>query len=137
MTITIDSTNPRSVAALELMTQAGQWGKAHLRDGQKFYAVPSRTQPNVRYLTDTHSCTCPDHKWRGVDCAHILAVRLHVARVTGRQPRRPRRDDCGPTSSCQPDGRVCPRHLHRAERQLDPRRVAALSAEYESLFPSE
>ena len=43
MTITIDSQDPRSVAALELMTQAGQWGKAHLRDGQKFYAVPSRT----------------------------------------------------------------------------------------------
>ena len=86
MVVTIDSTNPRSVAALELMTQAGQWGKAHLRDGQKFYAVPSRTQPNVRYLVDTHSCTCPDHKWRGVDCAHILAVRLHVARVKARQP---------------------------------------------------
>ena len=88
MTITIDSQDPRAVAALELMTQAGQWGKAHLRDGQKFYAVPSRTQPNVRYLVDQHACTCPDHKYRGVDCAHILAVRLHVARVNG--PRRPR-----------------------------------------------
>ena len=90
MTITIDSQDPRSVPALELMIQAGQWGKAYLRDGQKFYAVPSRTQPNVRYLVDTHSCTCPDHKYRGVECAHILAVRLHVARVTGdcQQPRR-------------------------------------------------
>ena len=90
MTITIDSQDPRSVAALELMTQAGQWGKAHLRDGQKFYAVPSRTQPNVRYLVDQYACTCPDHKYRGVECAHILAVRLHVARVTGdrQQPRR-------------------------------------------------
>ena len=88
MVIAIDTADRRSVAALELMTQAGQWGKAHLRDGQKFYAVPSRTQPNVRYLTDQHACTCPDHKYRGVDCAHILAVRLHVARVHG--TRRPR-----------------------------------------------
>ena len=91
MTIVIDSQDPRSVAALELMTGAGQWGKAHLRDGQKYYAVPSRTQPNVRYLTDTHSCTCPDHKYRGVECAHILAVRLHVARVTRERQRQPRR----------------------------------------------
>ena len=115
MTITIDSQDLRSVAALELMTQAGQWGKAHLRDGQKFYAVPSRTEPNVRYLTDRHTCTCPDHKFRGVDCAHILAVRLHVARVTGGQ-------------------RSCPA---RAERQLDPRRVATLSREYERLYPAD
>ena len=90
MTITIDSQDPRSVAALELMTQAGQWGKAHLRDGQKSYAVPSRTQPNVRYLTDQHACTCPDHKYRGVECAHILAARLHVARFSVAKPRRSR-----------------------------------------------
>ena len=115
MVVTIDSTNPRSVAALELMTQAGQWGKAHLRDGQKFYAVPSRSEPSVRYLVDTHSCTCPDHKWRGVDCAHILAVRLHVARVKAQREARP---------AAAPGPR------------LDPARVAALSAEYERLYPA-
>ena len=86
MTITIDSTNPRSVAALGLLLSAGQWGKAHLRDGQKFYAVPSRSRPGRYHLTDTQSCTCEDHARRGTDCAHILAVRLHVARVKARQP---------------------------------------------------
>ena len=88
MVVTIDTTNPRAVAALGLMLNAGQWGKAHLRDGQRFYAIPSRTQPNVRYLTDLHSCTCPDHKYRGVECSHILAVRLHVARVRAQASRR-------------------------------------------------
>ena len=86
MVVTIDSMNPRSVAALGLMLQAGQWGKAHLRDGQKFYAVPSRSRPGRYHLTDTQSCSCEDHKNRGADCAHILAVRLHVAPVRPRQP---------------------------------------------------
>ena len=89
MTITIDSTNPRSVAALELMTRAGQWGKARMRYGQKFYAVPSRSRPGLYHLADTQSCTCEDHQRRGVACAHILAVRLHVARMKAQE--RPRR----------------------------------------------
>ncbi len=79
MTVVIDSRNPRSVAALHLMLGAKGWAKVRLLDGQKFYGVPSRSRPNLLHLADTQVCTCEDHKSRGVDCAHILAVRLHVA----------------------------------------------------------
>jgi hypothetical protein len=88
MVVTIDTTNPRSVAALGLMAGAGQWGKAHLRDGQRYYAVPSRSRPGRYHLADCQSCTCEDHKNRGAECAHILAVRLHVARVKAQTSRR-------------------------------------------------
>jgi hypothetical protein len=82
MTVVIDSRNPRSVAAIALAVRAGAWAKARTLDGQKFYGVPSRTRPGLIHLADTQSCTCEDHAKRDVDCAHILAVRLHVAQVS-------------------------------------------------------
>jgi hypothetical protein len=110
MTITIDSTNPRSVAALGLMLEAGQWAKTHLKDGQKFYGVPSRSRPGLIHLTDTQTCTCEDHTARGVECAHILAVRLHVARVQARRPVR---------------------------RRHAPAAVKAASKKYEEMYPDD
>jgi hypothetical protein len=91
MTVTIDSRNPRSVAALGLMLRAGSWPRCHLKDGQKFYAVPSRSRPGRYHLADCQSCTCEDHQNRGVDCSHILAVRLHVAQVKAKASLRARR----------------------------------------------
>jgi hypothetical protein len=93
MTVTIDSTNPRSVAALGLVVRAGAWPRCRLKDGQKYYAVPSRSRPGLFHLADTQACTCEDHRHRGAECAHILAVRLHVAQVkakAGLRCRRPR-----------------------------------------------
>lgn len=84
MTVTIDSRNPRSVAALGLAVRAGGWAKVRTLDGQKFYGIPSRSRPGLVHLADCHSCTCEDHKNRGVECAHILAVRLHVAQVNAK-----------------------------------------------------
>jgi hypothetical protein len=81
MTIEISSTNPRSIAALALTVRAGGWARCRLRDGSKFYGVPSRTRPGLVHLTDTASCSCPDFKYRGQACAHILAVRLHCEQV--------------------------------------------------------
>ena len=91
MTVTIDSRNPRSVAALGLMLRAGSWPRCHLRDGQRFYAVPSRSRPGRYHLADCQSCSCEDHKNRGVECSHILAVRLHVAQVKAKANLRRRR----------------------------------------------
>ncbi len=91
MTVTIDSRNPRSVAALRLMLRASSWPRCHLKDGQKFYAVPSRSRPGRYHLADCQSCTCEDYKHRGVECSHILAVRLHVAQVKARANLRARR----------------------------------------------
>jgi hypothetical protein len=91
MTVTIDSTNPRSVAALGLMVRAKGWAKVRVADGQKFYGVPSRSRPDLLHLTDTQTCMCEDHRNRGADCAHILAVRLHVAQVKAKASLRARR----------------------------------------------
>jgi hypothetical protein len=95
MVVHIDSTNPRSVAALGLAVRAGAWPRCRLEDGQKYYAVPSRSRPGLYHLADCQTCTCDDHKNRNVECAHIIAVKLHVAQVAAkaslraRQPRQP------------------------------------------------
>jgi hypothetical protein len=81
MSVTITAADPRSIAALALTVRAGGWARCHLRDGSKFYGVPSRTRPGLVHLTDTQSCSCPDFKYRGQACAHILAVRLHCEQV--------------------------------------------------------
>ena len=91
MVVTIDSTDPRSVAALGLMLRAGSWAKVRLADGQKFYGIPSRSRADLVHLADCQSCTCEDHKKRDVECAHILAVRLHVAQVKAKAQLRARR----------------------------------------------
>ena len=92
MIVTIDSTNPRSVSALDLVAREGSWARAQLKDGQRFFAVPSRTRPNLYHLTDSESCTYEDHKYREVECSHIVAVRLQAARAEAEQQRRrPRR----------------------------------------------
>jgi hypothetical protein len=91
MTVTIDSTNPRSVAALGLMVRAKGWARVRTLDGQKFYGVPSRSRPGLLHLADCQTCTCEDHKHRGAECSHILAVRLHVAQVKAKASLRARR----------------------------------------------
>jgi hypothetical protein len=113
MTVTIDSTNPRTIAALGLMVRASGWAKVRLADGQKFYGIPSRSRPNLLHLADTQSCTCEDHRRRDIDCAHILAVRLHCAQVRAKAALRTRQ----------------PRHT--------PEHVAAGTATYAQMFGGE
>lgn len=53
------------------------------RDGDK-YLVPSQTGNGTRYAVDpdpSHpSCTCPDHRDRGVKCKHMFAVEFVITR---------------------------------------------------------
>jgi len=89
MTITIDSTDKRSVRALAVLSTADRWVRGHRKqDGRSFYAVPSASDASRVYMVDTRECTCPDFLHRGVDCAHILAVRLKVAQLTAAEPKR-------------------------------------------------
>ena len=37
--------------------------------------VAQKSQPRP-YVTTAHSCTCPDHFYRGVVCKHMIALRL-------------------------------------------------------------
>jgi hypothetical protein len=105
MVVTIDSADPRSIAALSLMLGANGWAKVRLLDGQKFYGIPSRSRPHLFHLTDTQVCTCEDHQGRGVECAHILAVRLHLSQLKGQvtlresSPARCRRPTPGPPAA--------------------------------------
>ena len=84
MVVEIDSTNPRSVAAIGLMVRAKGWAAVRTRDGQRYYGIPSRTRPGLIHLADAHGCTCEDHKYRGTECSHILAARLHEAQLEAR-----------------------------------------------------
>lgn len=79
--LTIDTNDARSLKALVIAADAGQWAKCHTRDGRKVYAVPSQSKAGAYHFADSRQCTCPDFQRRGVDCKHVLAVRLHVALV--------------------------------------------------------
>ena len=93
MVVEIDSTNPRSVAAISLMVRARSWATVRTRDGQRFYGIPSRTRPGLIHLADAHTCTCEDHKNRGAECSHILAARLHEAQLEARARLKARAAD--------------------------------------------
>jgi SWIM zinc finger len=80
------TTDPRADRARFIATTAGQWLKCHTVAGKR-YGVPSQSQPHRVYLVDTHTCDCPDFQRRGGPCKHVLAVRLHVARVRAQQQR--------------------------------------------------
>jgi len=93
MTITISSDEPRSIKAVEIAADAGQWLRCHGRDGRKFYGVPSQTKPAAYHFVDCLACTCVDfQRHQGQACKHVLAVRLHVELVKAHQPR-PRRKE--------------------------------------------
>lgn len=88
MTITISSSDPRSLKAVEIAATSGQWLKCRGADGSKRYGIPSQSVAGLYYLTDTRACTCPDFQRRGGPCKHIAAVRLHVARIRAEHARR-------------------------------------------------
>jgi hypothetical protein len=47
VTITISTTDPRSLRALALAASAGQWLKWRGYDGNKRYGVPSQSTPGL------------------------------------------------------------------------------------------
>ena len=81
MTITVSTDDLRSLKALAILETADRWVRGHRKaDGRSFYCVPSQTG-DARYMVDTRECTCPDFQRRQQPCKHVLAVRLHVARL--------------------------------------------------------
>lgn len=47
--------------------------------GSVFYGVPSRSNPDGRWMANGVACLCPDYQQRGAMCAHVRAVRLFEA----------------------------------------------------------
>ena len=75
MTVLISPDDPRSVRALAVLATADRWVKGHRKaDGRAFFTI-SGSNGRI-YHADTRDCTCPDRRERGLDCKHILAVRL-------------------------------------------------------------
>ena len=91
MTITVSTADPRSVKALAILADSGQWLKLRTRDGRKFYGVRSQADPSKVYSVDCHGCDCPDRLGRlersgsSEPCKHQIAVMLYCARVNGRK----------------------------------------------------
>src|SRR5215212_9211516 len=87
VTITVSTENPRSCKALALLEGTEQWLKIRRKgDGAKFYVIPG-SQGHV-YWTNCGECSCPDSQHRGVECNHITAVKLYVAKVQAERPAR-------------------------------------------------
>jgi len=80
--VLLSETDPRGPKAVAIATDAGQWLRCRTRDGRKAYGIRSSADSNQVYFVTRTSCTCYDA--RRHECKHQLAVRLHVALVTGR-----------------------------------------------------
>ena len=87
MTTTPTTTDPRVDRARFIASTASQWLKCHTAAGKR-YGIPAQSQPGRYYLVDTRTCDCPDAQRRGLPCKHVLAVRLHVARLRAEQAGR-------------------------------------------------
>ena len=90
MSITFDADDPRTIRAIELAAEAGQWLVCRAQDGRQAYGVPSQTEAGRYYLVTASSCECLDFQHGSLAatasgdvgehfaCKHILAVRLHA-----------------------------------------------------------
>jgi hypothetical protein len=88
MSTIVDLGDTRTVKALAIAADAGQWAKCWTRDGRKVYAVPSQTRAGAYHFVDAWQCSCPDFQRRRKPCKHSTAVRLHIALVQGPRPRQ-------------------------------------------------
>ncbi len=114
MAATVSTSDPRSLKALDILQTADRWLRIRVAEGQHIYAVPSQSAPGAAYVTDTDTCTCPDFERRQEPCKHVLAVRLHIERLS------------------QPAQRPTP-----PPREYTAEQLKAASALYDRLFPDE
>jgi len=99
MSITISADDPRSIKAIEIAAEAGQWAKVTTRDGRQVFGIPSQRDPSHLYFVDLTSCTCEDFARNGLSefrvgmsgehglCKHIRAVKLHHELIEATQDR--------------------------------------------------
>jgi hypothetical protein len=97
VSITINADDPRTIHAIELAADAGQWLTCRTQFGDEAYGIPSQSQPGRYYLVTGTTCDCPDFRRHGLSparlgqagehrpCKHILAVRLHRELVKAMQ----------------------------------------------------
>lgn len=95
MVITLDTSDARTVKAIEIAAEAGQWARCKTANGTKMFGIPSSKNSLHLYLVTLTSCSCEDFKRRDLPCKHIMAVNLHCALKKATQPRKftPTRED--------------------------------------------
>ncbi len=77
MTITLDTTVPRSVKALALLPQARTWTTGRCKcDGRAFLIAPGSNGHSYYVDARGAECTCPDRQARRTTCKHMLVARL-------------------------------------------------------------
>jgi hypothetical protein len=87
MVVTVSTVDPRSCKALTLLEGAEQWLKIRRKsDGVKFYVIPGSA--GHVYWTNCAECSCPHFQHRGLECKHVTAVKLYVAKVQSERPAR-------------------------------------------------
>jgi len=90
--VTISADDARSIRAVELAAEAGQWIRIHSNDGRKSFGIRSSRDRNHVYLVTQASCTCGYGEWHGGEsCKHQLAVRLYCELVKAQEARPARR----------------------------------------------
>ena len=89
VTVTINADDPRTIKAIEIAADAGQWLPCRTADGADAYRVPSQGRRDCFYVVTESTCNCPDflHSEPETEtesepgeqraCKHVLAVRLH------------------------------------------------------------
>jgi predicted nucleic acid-binding Zn finger protein len=89
MRITISADDPRTIKAIEIAAEAGQWAPCSTDDGEAAFRIPSQGHVGQFYVVSESSCDCPDFQHQDVlmpqdgdggerrACKHVLAVRLH------------------------------------------------------------
>ena len=133
MTVTIDSTDKRSVRALAVFATADRWVKGHRKsDNRPFFAIPGSA--GRIYYADTRDCTCPDCQQRRVEaCKHVLAVRLWklkhdvAQKAAGSQPAAPA-DDLGLCTDAELDATMLTIKAEHLVRDADRAERAAYKA---------
>ena len=103
MVVTVSTEDPRSCKALALLEGADRWLKIRRKsDSAKFYVIPGSA--GHVYWTNCRECSCPDAQQRQVECKHITAVKLYVAKLQAEWPVRRSHPLAGteplPCSSC-------------------------------------
>src|SRR3982074_426587 len=89
MSIPISADDPRSIKAIEIAAEAGQWEPCCTDDGEAACRAPSQGHVGRFYAVSATRGDCPDFQRSDVlatqageaghhpACKHVLAVRLH------------------------------------------------------------
>jgi hypothetical protein len=89
--------DPRTVHALEIAADAGQFARCRTPSGELVWAIPSQSRAGVRYLVSEHSCQCQDFRRNGLrpgrigfygshfTCKHVRALQILLSAWTAQQ----------------------------------------------------